>query len=90
MKNKSHIKNKPPVNEIHIFEQAIRNWKLPAGSGCKDLAPVYAQDRKDLRKVLALFKAGKYKETCRAAWNLDTIVREKIPSSVVNRCEAYT
>lgn len=67
---------------IAEFKEAIKNWKSCNGDDDKEMTKMYVSDRKDLRKILKLFKKEKYKEAYDMAWNLDTIVREQIPSSV--------
>ena len=79
-----NMKNqKPPENEIHAFKVEISKW---SNSSCsKDLARVYAADRVALRKVLALFRAGKMLEAGQAAYSLDTLVRDVIPGAAWRR-----
>jgi hypothetical protein len=73
------------------FKDEIDSWTWTDKTG--DLAEdermlkAYAQDRKDLTKVLKLCEKGEYKKAYKLAWGLDTIVRELIPESVYSYIE---
>lgn len=69
------------TEEVHDFENAIKAWDCGKEDE-KELKEAYAKDRKALHKVLNLFKKGKIKESYKAAWDLDTIVRDQIPGRV--------
>lgn len=67
------------------FKKRIKSWKCPY----KDvfLNKAYTKDRKELRKVYNLIKAGKWKAAGEIAKYLDTIVREQIPSVIYNHID---
>lgn len=70
------------------FKDNIKAWK--ENEYTRDIKKVYAQDRKDLTVIYNLIKKGDMEIAGKMAWNLDTIVREQIPSSVYNAIiEAY-
>ena len=82
MKVKITIDITKPVRD---FEKAIKAWDCGKEDE-KDLSAADAADRKDLQKVLDLFKKGEFKKSFNAAWGLDTIVRDQIPDSVYDIC----
>jgi len=75
-----HFIEQVPQNAVEAFEIEISKWR--AGPTTQDLAKVYARDRVALRKVLSLFRRGKWLEAHVAAIKLDTIVRDVIPLKV--------
>ena len=48
------------------------------------MAKVYEADRKDLMKVYKLLQQGKIEDAEKVVYDLDTIVREKIPNAIYN------
>lgn len=68
---------------IEQFEAAIKShrWDKPNE---KDMMEMFAGDRKDLRKVLSLYRQGKWKEAYTYAAHMDTAAREHIPNGIWN------
>ena len=71
--------------DVVFFEMKIANWKAD-GVNKKDkkMIEAYSKDRQDLQKVLGYIKKGKYSQAGAYAYNLDTIVREQIPTEIYN------
>ena len=64
------------------FKKRIENWKSDEDD--KEMAKVYEADRKDLMKVYKLLQQGKIEDAEKVVYDLDTIVREKIPNAIYN------
>ena len=68
---------RPPENEIEAFKIEISKWRV--GKGTKHLAALYSEDRIMLRRVLALYRPGKYLEAHHQALGLSEVCRDVIP-----------
>jgi len=49
-----------------------------------DMKKMYAGDRRDFRRVLSLYKKGKWSEAAEVAGHMDTAPREHIPERIWN------
>ncbi len=82
---------KPDQKLVDQFAEQIRQWHRPPGCTDRGLDKVYSADRKTLRKVLSLFRRGKYLEAGLEAQSMDTILRDIIPEKQWRlMCEART
>ena len=63
------------------FAAWIKTYQWPNRSE-KDMMKMFAQDRSDFRKVLALYKAGKWRECAEFAGHMDTGARDHIPNRI--------
>lgn len=68
---------RPPDKEIEAFEIEITKWRVSKGT--KHLAALYTEDRVMLRRILALFRQGKYLEAHHMALGLSEVCRDVIP-----------
>lgn len=73
---------------IKEFEAVIKDYRWTHD---KDPAMIkmYAADRRDFRKVLSLYRKGKYKEAGEVAGHMDTAPREHIPQKVWDDINGY-
>lgn len=63
------------------MDQIIDSWRASPGEDA-EMRKCYTQDRKDLRRVLTLYKRGSWKQAADFADSLDTLVREMIPDPI--------
>ena len=83
MKNKKTMKTKATM--IKEFQANIKDWVWNGDKKAveyDETVEVHTKDQKDLRKILSLFKAGNQKEAGELAYNLDTVVRDVIPTDL--------
>ena len=73
---------RPTKKQMEEFKKRIENWKSDEDD--KEMAKVYEADRKDLMKVYKLLQQGKIEDAEKVVYDLDTIVREKIPNAIYN------
>jgi len=73
------------IEEIKEFAQNIKNWKNFDPKNKNDLDKVYEKDRKDLTDILNAIKEKDYSTAKTLSNNLDTIVRELIPTKIYNK-----
>jgi hypothetical protein len=70
---------------IETFLNVIKNyqWRCePGDPSNKEMLAMYASDRKDFRKVLSLYRQGKWKEAAEFAGHMDTAARDYIPNGI--------
>lgn len=78
---KQHLRNTNKDNVLEDFEKVIKDFEQHKFSPDDELAAMYKQDAADLRVVLDLMRAGKFKEAEKKAWNMDTAARDWIPDA---------
>lgn len=68
----------------HAIDQAARNWLKGAyeDPDDKELLDLYKADAKELRAIAKLLRQGKEEKAAEKVMDLDTIVRDEIPSDV--------
>jgi hypothetical protein len=81
MKTTARVEVNLDVKAMEAMGKTIISWQPTRGDNAS-LKKCYTQDRKDLRKVLSLYKKGKWKEAGEFASHLDTLVRDMIPDSI--------
>lgn len=64
-----------------LMEKIIDGWRASPGDDA-NMRKCYTQDRKDLRRVLTLYKRGSWRQAGEFASHLDTMVREMVPDSI--------
>lgn len=69
------------TNAIERLEKIIDHHR-PDEYDDSSMKKMYTQDRRDLRKVLSLYKTGKWAKGEELASGLDTAVREMIPNPI--------
>lgn len=71
------------TSEVEAFEKAIESWRDEKADA--RTKKCYTADRRDLKKVLAQYRKGKFEEAGKLADRLDTIIRELIPQPAWDR-----
>ena len=71
-------------NAIAQIEARIARHKPIPPWNDAGMRKMMTQDRKDLKKVLALYKKGSWKQAAEFSSHLDTAVREMIPEGIWN------
>lgn len=66
---------------ITEMEKAIKDYQWVADKD-PEMLKMYEADRRDLREILRLFKAGKYFKAWNKACQMDTAARDVIPNSI--------
>jgi len=71
----------PCKESCNKFAEVIKNhqWTLNKNIG---MIKMYVADRKDMRRVLSLYKKGEWKEAYKHARKMDTAPREYIPDKI--------
>jgi hypothetical protein len=71
---------------ITDFKKAIAEWKKSGEEwgkkGDKEMLKVHEDDVEDLNFVLTLTEEGDYKNAEKRMYNLDTIVRDQVPTEL--------
>ena len=73
--------------ELERFEKVIDAWKEE--DRIEGLAKSYAIDRRDMKEILMAIKEGKYKKAAELTAELDTIVRDLIPTNLYDKIMEY-
>jgi hypothetical protein len=74
--------------DLQRFAQKIAAWAKQgtrwAAKGDREMAQTHERDVQDLRAVYDAVKSGDYRHAAVLAYNLDTLVRDQIPTRLYN------
>ena len=76
------MKNIPDSSAIAEFKQIIKSYVWDGKE--KEMLSMFTSDRKQFRKILSLYKTGKWKDAAKEARHMDTAPREYIPGRIWN------
>lgn len=75
--------------DIGEFRDSIENWRTNGldaeREGDEELADTYRQDVKELEHILGLVIASDYEAAREATYDLDTLVRDQIPTTLYDK-----
>lgn len=74
---------KPSLDACEDFKKFISGYQWTADKD-QDMIRMFVEDRKDLRKVLSLYKKGQWKEAAEFARHMDTAASNCIPDKIWN------
>ena len=72
---------KPSIEAIENFKKVIQDYQWTFDK-YPEMIRIFAQDRKDFRKVLSLYRKGQWKEAAEFAGHMDTAARDHIPQKI--------
>lgn len=72
---------KPSLDACEDFKEIITNYQWTHTKE-PSMLKMFANDRKDFRKVLSLYRKGQWKEAAEYAGHMDTAAREHIPEKI--------
>jgi len=72
----------PNKDLCDAFAEAIRAWRDTSKRPEPKMVKCYTSDRVQMRHVLSLFRQGKILQSARAAYDMDTILRDLIPNGM--------
>ena len=78
---------KPSLDACEAFKEIIKDYRWHCERGDPDnkaMLAMFAKDRKDFRKVLSLYRKGRWQEAAEYAGHMDTAAREHIPEQIWN------
>lgn len=78
---KVHLNMKPCLKACKDFEEIINNHRWDKKKDTS-MIKMYSDDRKDMRKVLSLYKKGEWRAAYLSAKMMDTASREYIPEKI--------